>query len=118
MSAAAVIILGIVLVSVVIGMIGCGALRRDEDEMMRRLGAEGIAVQAKAVRREQNQNPSSPIRMQYWLTFRCMVSRVWHGYREMAAQAEFENTSEGAPISLTYLPSDPRVVAHTAPFAL
>ncbi|MFQ3535906.1 MAG: hypothetical protein SNJ58_08515 [Aggregatilineales bacterium] len=118
MSAAAIIILGIVLMIVVSGMIGYSALRRDEDEMMQRLGAEGIAVQAEVVRREQNQNPSNPIRMQYWLTFRCMVSRVWHEYREMVTQAEFENTSEGPPISLTYLPSDLGIVGRTAPFAL
>jgi type II secretory pathway pseudopilin PulG len=113
MSPAAIIILGIVLVIVVIGIIGYNALRSEEETLMRRLAAEGIAVQAEVVRREQNQNPSNPIRMQYWLVFRYTVSGMPYEYREMVTQTEFENTPEGAQISLTYLPSDPRIVART-----
>jgi hypothetical protein len=113
MSPIGAILLVVVIAVVAIGIIAYSALRGEEEALMRRLAAEGVSVQAEVIKREQNPNPDNPIRMQYWLIFRYTVSGTPYDYREMVNQAEFENTPEGTRLSLTYLPSDPRVVTRT-----
>lgn len=113
MSTTGLIVLAVALVIVAIAVIGYSVLRGQEEALPRRLAAEGVAVQAEVLRRERNPNPDNPIRMQYWLIFGYTVGGVPYEHREMVSQTEFENTPEGTRLSLTYLPSDPRVVART-----